>query len=203
VRQRWLRTLLGCALLLLGGLVLLERLGILTFGPDAVQASLLILGGLLCFLLFFSGAWWAAIASSAVMAAAAISLLPDESAGDLEGSIFLAAAGLSFLAVYMRRREHWWPLIPAGVLITLAVAAGVRGAPGDPNVGGLVILGLAATFLSVAALGRAPWAYYPAGALALAALLLLALNLQIADYIFGGLLAATGAYLIARYARRR
>jgi hypothetical protein len=40
------------------------------------------------------------------------------------GSVFLFAVAVPFFVLYFRSTEHWWAIIPAGVMTTLAVIAG-------------------------------------------------------------------------------
>ena len=71
------------------------------------------------------------------------------------GSIFLLAIGLPFFVVYFRSNENWWAIIPAGVMTTLSIIAGlaIAGLIRNENQGGyanaLVMAGLALTFAVV------------------------------------------------------
>jgi len=42
------------------------------------------------------------------------------------GPVFLVAVGLPFLYLYLRNEKNWWVIIPAGVMITLAVIAALN-----------------------------------------------------------------------------
>ena len=120
------------------------------------------------------------------------------------GGVFLASIGLGFLAVWLsdEKRDRWWALIPAGVLLTLGVVAvydewlGGRG-----DVGGtLFFLGLAATF---AALYLMPsvnqsWAIWPALALGIVALLTVSFQ---GGWIVPIALIALGGWLLTRQSR--
>jgi hypothetical protein len=120
------------------------------------------------------------------------------------GGAFLGSIGLGFLAVWLsdQKRERWWALIPAGVLLTLGVVAvydewlGGRG-----DVGGtLFFLGLAATF---AALYLMPsvnqsWAIWPALGLGIVALLTVSFQ---GGWIVPIALIALGAWLLTRQSR--
>ncbi|MEZ4683059.1 MAG: hypothetical protein R2932_53500 [Caldilineaceae bacterium] len=71
--------------------------------------------------------------------------------GDLGGPIFLAAIGFGFILVYLADVTKWWAIIPAGVMATLALVAGLdqfhlRGL----DTGGVFFLGLGGTFLVLA-----------------------------------------------------
>lgn len=90
------------------------------------------------------------------------------------------AVGLGFLAIHLRdpARERWWALLPAGLTIALGVAAGVDEVRGVPDeVGGVALFGGAAvTFFALTRLRHRPqrWAIWPAAALALVAVMVLA-----------------------------
>ena len=88
--------------------------------------------------------------------------------------------GLGFLAIHLRdpARERWWAILPGGLTIALGVTASldeVRGVPDE--VGGVLLFGgAAATFFALTRLRTRPqrWAIWPAAALALVALMVLA-----------------------------
>ena len=71
------------------------------------------------------------------------------------GSVFLIAVALPFFILYFRSTEHWWAIIPAGVMTTLAVIAGaaIAGWIRDEAQGGyanaVLMFGLAVTFAVV------------------------------------------------------
>jgi hypothetical protein len=80
------------------------------------------------------------------------------------GSVFLLAIALPFFYIYFRSSEHWWAIIPAGVMTTLAVIAtlGIAGWIRDAETGGfsnaILMGGLAATFAVVWLRNARPWA---------------------------------------------
>ncbi len=85
-----------------------------------------------------------------------IPFLPDEYTY-LGGSIMLGAVGLSFFMIYIFHHEHWWAIIPGGVLMTLAFSAylafqignTLAGIKVDEIVlGSAFFLGLSLTFLA-------------------------------------------------------
>lgn len=84
--------------------------------------------------------------------------------GSYFGPIFLLAVAVPFFVVYFRQPEHWWAIIPAGVMTTLALIAGlaISGWIRSANEGGyanaLLMGGLAATFAVVWLRHAKPWA---------------------------------------------
>jgi hypothetical protein len=92
------------------------------------------------------------------------------------GPIFLLAVAVPFFVVYFRQPEHWWAIIPAGVMTTLALIAGlaISGWIRSANEGGyanaLLMGGLAVTFAVVWLRHAKPWARVVTIALAAVAL---------------------------------
>ena len=124
-----LRVLWG-GLLVLGGIVfLLQNLGILELS-GYFWALLFGLGGVF-FLSFFvqmRANWWALIPGFTLLSIAILLFLSEIAPGLADmigGSIVLAGIGLSFFVIYIIQRAQWWALIPGGVLLTLAVVAGL------------------------------------------------------------------------------
>jgi len=80
------------------------------------------------------------------------------------GSVFLFAIALPFFVVYFRSENNWWAIIPAGVMTTLAVLAGIAiaGWINDETSGAysfaFLMSGLAATFAVVWLRNTKPWA---------------------------------------------
>ena len=86
-----------------------------------------------------------------------LSIAPAMSSGGRDtaayfGSVFLLAIALPFFVVYLRSNENWWAIIPAGVMTTLSIIAGlaIAGLIRNENQGGyanaLLMGGLAVTF---------------------------------------------------------
>jgi hypothetical protein len=90
-------------------------------------------------------------------------------AGGMIWSALLGAAGVGFVYVFSRSREHWWAAIPAGTLLGLAtlVAWAEFGPASAYEWGGSFFLGvLGAGFWAVYLRGRENWwAIIPGGAL--------------------------------------
>ena len=147
-----LRIALGGALIFLGVLMLLERLGVLHGASDLFWGAILSLGGIF-FLYRFATApgseWWAAIPGSALLGLGLQSFLPSALNG-WDGMVFLGLLGLGFWAVYFSGRQRWWAILPGGVLLTLGVTSVLGEAQGAAEDGGYFFLGLGLTFLVVA-----------------------------------------------------
>lgn len=184
---------LGLALLLLGGLLLLQNLGV---AVGRLLLGLVFLGGGGGFVAAFlqdRALWWALIPGLG-LAGLGVALLVGEGPGS--GAFFLLGLGAGFLGVFLVRREHWWALIPGGALLSLALVALVEGVFGL-QAGWLLFLGLALTFGLLYLLGQR-WALWPV----LGVLVLLALAAEplrgVLAYGFPLALILVGGYLLWR-----
>ena len=80
------------------------------------------------------------------------------------GSVFFLAIALPFFLLYFRSSENWWAIIPAGVMIVLAVITtlAIAGWIRNENQGGyanaLLMAGFATTFAVVWLRHSKPWA---------------------------------------------
>ena len=208
------RLAIGGVLILMGGLLLLQQMGILSGDISVIWASLLIAAGVVFLAVFALNRqhWWALIPGLTLLGVGIIPFLPDEYTY-LGGSIMLGAVGLSFFMIYLFHHEHWWAIIPGGVLMTLAFSAylvfqlgnTIAGIEVDKVVlGSAFFLGLSITFLLVAILpnptGRMKWALIPSAALLLTALTAASFRLQqIMVYVWPVALVLAGIYLIYLY----
>ena len=208
------RLAIGGVLILMGGLLLLQQMGILSGDISVIWASLLIAAGVVFLAVFALNRqhWWALIPGLTLLGVGIIPFLPDVYTY-LGGSIMLGAVGLSFFMIYLFHHEHWWAIIPGGVLMTLAFSAylvfqlgnTIAGIEVDKVVlGSAFFLGLSITFLLVAILpnptGRMKWALIPSAALLLTALTAASFRLQqMMVYVWPVALVLAGIYLIYLY----
>lgn len=173
------------ALILLGVLALLTGGGVLSGLSSAARTLLLLSGGVylsrrylknpqeIWALLVALGLFWFALAAFS------------------GGATVLATLGLGFAALYVREREQWWLVLPAGLFLSLAVAVGLGGAL--LGTAPLLFLGFAATFGYLLRLGK-QWAVYPA----IAALVLALLTTNVlSSSLLPLLLIGGGLYLFA------
>jgi hypothetical protein len=149
--------------------------------------------------------WWALIPGITLLAIGLLILLnfifPDLE-GRWGGLVFLGGIGVAFFLVYLSNRENWWAVIPAGVLLTLAIISSTEGLISDLASGGLFFLGLGVTFALVAIIpnphGRMAWAYIPASILGVIGLLMMATSVDIINYLWPAALILLGLYLVLR-----
>ena len=94
------------------------------------------------------------------------------------GAMFLGMIGLAFWIVYLTNHDHWWAIIPGGVMLTLAAVSAVAPFAGGFATGGLFFLGMGLTFALVGVIptpqGRMTWAFIPAAVMGIMGLLVIA-----------------------------
>jgi hypothetical protein len=150
--------------------------------------------------------WWAVIPGMALLGIGALIGLSivgwDQYIG---GAVFLGALSLAFWLVYLRERQHWWAVIPGGVLLTLAGVAAVDQIAPRIETGGLFFLGLALTFalLYVLPTGeeRMKWPLIPAGVLFAVAVIVILATSSLLRFVLPVAVVIAGAYLVVRALR--
>jgi hypothetical protein len=196
-------------LLVLGGIVLLlQNLGLFGSAEDLIWTILFALGGA-AFLGVFAinrTFWWALIPGFTLLSLStlmALEQLTPGGSGTWGGSIFLGGIGLSFWAIYLTHPRMWWAIIPGGILVTLAVVAGLDGMPAVGfDTGAIFFGGLALTFGLVYLLPgptrRMTWALIPAAICAALALVVLTSSAAILEYVWPVALILIGLYFVYR-----
>jgi hypothetical protein len=162
-------------LLICGGIFfLLQNMGWFGGFGDLLWTGLFGIGGLFFVYLFLSHRaeqWWAAIPGFTLLGLAAVTFLDNFGPAfvqPLTGSVFLGSIGLGFVMVYLANPRMWWAIIPGGVMLTLAVVAGLDELHWlGIDSGGIFFLGLGLTFLVLGLLSqhsheRLTWAFIPA-----------------------------------------
>jgi hypothetical protein len=193
MRRFDLRMVFGLGLMLLGGLLLLEKFGILRGASSLFWGAAFLVAAAYFLYVFFQspqGRWWAIIPAMALLGMGGSAILPHVFSG-LGGGLFLGGLGVAFFVVYATDRSRWWGIIPGGVLLTLATVATLENYD-TYNIlgsGSVFFVGLALTFLLVAILpnpqGKMQWAYIPAAVLfIMGAVLGSTSTAGLADYIW-------------------
>jgi hypothetical protein len=165
--MKWpvLRVLWGLLLVAAGIVFLLNSLGTISIG-DYLWAVFLVIGGLAFLSVFLSDRqhWWALFPAFGLLVGGVILFLDNALpgvAGAYGGAVALGGIGLAFLLIFLANFDHWWALIPAGVLFSLA-AMFVLGFES----GGIFLIGLGLTFGVLGFVptehGRMRWAFIPA-----------------------------------------
>jgi len=132
MKSKEFRTFFGLGLIALGGLFLLQSLGVIETGLGLLWATLFAAGGatLLYFYRLNQEQWWALIPGFAMIGIGALIGVAEYGPAELEnvaGSIFMFSIALSFLIIFLRNREVWWPIIPFGFYDSLGTHHGGGG----------------------------------------------------------------------------
>jgi hypothetical protein len=164
--------LIGAVLVGIGILFLLQTVGIINFMWKTTVA-VAFLGGAAAFLTVFindNRQWWSVFPAAGLGFVGMTILFPH---GNLPGMLLFLLLGAAFVTVYSVRRDWVWPIIPAGVMFTLAAVILVNdvlrlGRVFDMG-GSIFFFGLALTFAAVwilAPIRKAyNWALIPAAIL--------------------------------------
>jgi len=204
--MKWItsRILWGSLLILGGILFLLDSLEILKVG-GLFWAAVFGLGGLFFVSIFLNNRanWWALIPAVILLDIAlmiTLGILVPGFEGNWGGALFLAGIGLTFWVVYLIDHGQWWAIIPGGVLLTLAIVAGISTMGEGLETGGVFFLGIGITFglLGILPTGGAhlQWAFIPAAVLILMGVVLAATAYSFLNYLWPILLIIGGLYLI-------
>jgi hypothetical protein len=201
------RFFFGGILILAGLLVLLRNIKILDL-PNLVWGIVFISGGLIFLsnLIKHRSTWWVIIPGfglSGIGGAIIISDIPGLTL--VSHSFLLAFLGISFWIVYLINHNHWWAILPGGLMFTLALIAGFR-ASIDVDLGGIFLIGLALTFAILGVLQsnrKMTWPYIPAGILTLFGLLMTTTTAKLANMIGPAALVLIGLIIVFRAFIRR
>jgi hypothetical protein len=208
--RRFLLSFVGGILLIAAGVIfLLANLEMVTISWEVVIGPMLAGGGLVFLLVFITDTdeWWALIPGF-ILIGVGINIFMgqwlDTINSGIGGAIFLGFVGLPFIVIYISNHQHWWAIIPGGVLLTMAAVSLV---PDTTSLeGGLFFLGLAVTFGLVYILpkpsGRLKWALYPAGILLLMGVLMILGAANLLGFVGPLALLVIGGYVIFRAIRK-
>lgn len=171
----------GIFLLLAGVFLLLTNLNVFGTWGRLAWAALYTLTGLGFLIWFFIGRqhWWRAIPAFTLLGIGAAMLLAwlNIELGGWSPSLILFGMALSFWAILIARKEHWWALVPAGVLTTVAVLFGLWPRLDVAGRTAVLLIGIGLTFLLLYIIRYdehdARWAAVPTGALLLLGMIML------------------------------
>lgn len=199
------RMIWGSILILAGVLFFLQEFGILGSAFEYLWVILMAVGSGAFLWIYFSkkDQWWAVIPGLTLLGLTLVgleSILNVFPGGQWSGAVFLGCIGLAFWLVYFKRREQWWAIIPGGLLITLALVAGLEFLYDWSD--SIFFLGLGSTFALVALLPNQThdtrWAFIPAGIMIVLGLLLFAPIQSVVSYVWPVLLVGLGIYILIR-----
>ena len=126
------RLLIGVLFVLGGILSLLDAMGIVSNAGGIFWGLISAAAGaiFLYILLTDRNNWWAAFPAFTFFGLAASSFLPDLLEA-YDGLVFFVGISLGFWWVYFTGPEHWWAIIPGGVLLTLGIVSVLDNVFGD------------------------------------------------------------------------
>lgn len=198
-------TIWGILLVSIGALFLLQTMDIIHFAWQVIIGIGFLIGAAIFGGLFAQDRrqWWAVFPAFALGFVGLMILLDEVTPGfRLGGSLFLGGLGLAFAAVYAANdRRHFWPIIPAGVLFTLATVAGLDAVLPLIDTGWVFFGGLAATFAFVWWESRQQQQWALIVALACGGLASLILIGTLMRFLFPLALVAAGIFLLMRQQR--
>lgn len=198
-------TIWGILLVSVGALFLLQTMEMIHFAWQVTIGLGFLLGAAVFSAVFARDRrqWWAVFPAFALGFIGIMILLDQMTLGfRLGGSLFLGGLGLAFTAVYTATdRRHFWPIIPAGVLFTLAIVAGLDSILPWIDTGWVFFGGLAATFGFVWWETRQQQQWALIVALICAGLASLILIGSLMRFLFPLALVAVGVFLLLRQQR--
>lgn len=201
------RIIVGIVVIIIGGLALLQSTDILKIGDNVwdiiVPAGFLAGGAAFLYVLISDKRnWWAAIPGFTLVGLSLLigleTFVPALKGTGISAAIFLACIGISFWVIYLLNREHWWAIIPGGVLLSVASLVALSDFVKNPVFA--LFVGLGITFGLVALLpggiGDRKWAWIPATVLFILGLLFMFSSEGIMKYIPAALMVVAGIVLI-------
>jgi len=207
MRRSSLSLFFGLSLVLAGALYLLANFGLFQIGVEVFFGVLFAIGGG-AFLTVFLGnreQWWSLIPGFSLLGVGGtiiLSSLFDEQGGVWGGAFLMAMISLAFWVIYVMRREHWWALIPAGTLLSLAVMIALSETVLEDLMPGVFFLGLGATFglvwLASKPGERQTWALIPGGILFGMGVIIMLAVAEVFSYIWPAALILVGIFLVYR-----
>lgn len=196
----------GLVLILAGVLLTVSGLPSLAAAAQLVVAAAFVAGAAVLAGVFVSSrtAWTLPAAATALAIGLLIGidgLFPGR-AGEWAGSMMFTLIGAAFLVLAAVPRIRWWPLIPGGVMLSLAatIPTGKSGLAG-----GIFLAGLGVTFAAVYVVPPQPmrrvWAAITAGVLLVLALPASGLSGQVLGIAVAVALIGAGLVILVRGAR--
>ena len=195
----------GSILILAGILFFLQEFQILGSAFEILWVILMAAGSGAFMWMYFTKReqWWAVIPGLTLLGLTLVGLnnvIQVFPGGNWIGAVFLGSIGLAFWLVYLRRPEQWWAIIPGGVLLTLAVVAGLEFLSDWSDV--IFFLGMGVTFGLVGLLPgqthNTRWAFIPAGIMIVLGLVLFAPIQSVINYVWPVLLVGLGIFVLVR-----
>ena len=201
-------TIIGAGLILIGGLFLLQTFGVISGVMPLLWAVLFATAGGIFFYVYWTNRqqWWTLIPGFALLGLGILIALAEygpSSWDQIGAAIFLGSIGLGFLVVYFLNHDHWWAIIPGGVVLSVAIMIAVGAFVGEDDwIAAILFFGMTLTFVALAFLpsptGRMTWAFIPAVVLFLIGLIILGAATESMVYVLPIAIIAVGVYILVR-----
>ena len=197
----------GVALVLFGGVLLAQQLGLL--GPMRLSFGMFLFGiPALLFLLTYvvdRRQWWALIPGS-VLTGLTLIIFNEQNhfiSTVQAGGLFLFSIGVPFLLIFVLNRKMWWALIPGGVMVVLSILPMLTDTGLSPQtIGGFFFIGLGAVFALVRLVTlpnpQMDWAWWPAGILVAFGSVIIVTGTVAAQIVWPAALIGLGLWILAR-----
>ena len=193
-----------------GILFLLQNLGLLEGASAIFWALAFAVGGGVFLYVYLSDRtqWWAVIPGLSLLGIGeiiAVSHFLPQYEDILGAPVLMVFISISFWIIYLTNREHWWAIIPGGVLLSIGIFIAFESLFPGVEMVGVFFLGLGLTFVVLAYLpaqkGDMRWALIPAGVLLLMGVIFLGTAFSALEIIGPAVLVLAGLYLIYRTVR--
>lgn len=141
--------LIGVLLVGFGALFLLQQFGFFSFMVKTLWGLGFIGGGAVFLSLFLNDKrqWWALFPAAALACTGLSIILPG---GGMIGALWLGGLGAAFLMIHVAYRNWVWPIIPGGVLLSIAALVAFETLTFHWfNGASIMFFGWAATFVAV------------------------------------------------------
>ena len=161
MKQKRNNLIWGIALILFGGVYLLENLGLIPEFAPTVWGVVFAGVSLVCLVIYLTSGWreWGWLFPLFIFAGLAAVIFLGEAGieGLWIGALFMAAMALPFWLVFLIDRENWWALIPGWVFAVLTAVILLSDSIAGETLGALVMLGIGLPFLIVFLVNRSHW----------------------------------------------
>ena len=142
---------------------LVAMMDVFTGVSEWVKVGIMTAGGLALLVLFLADRsdWGLLIPTYVLLSTALIAAvaLLDLLKGDIMGALALILIGVPFLAVYLRDRAQWWAIIPAYIMLAIALMLLLTewNIMGDELVAPFILTSIAIPFLVIYSRDREQW----------------------------------------------
>jgi len=208
MRRSNIITIAGGGLILTGILFLLQSLGVIGNVLTLIWALLFVVaGGIFLYVYWINrDQWWVIIPGFSLLGLGALIAIAEygpQTIDELAAGVFLGSIGLSFLVIYLLKREHWWAIIPGGVVLSVAVMVALSSFVSEEDwIAAVLFFGMTLTFVVLALLpmpqGRMTWAYIPAAVFFVIGIIILGAATESLVYILPGVIIAVGLFILLR-----